>query len=291
MVSLDAWQAKGNTFNYNGNPIFYVDEGRGDPLLCIHGFPTASWDWAWIWPELTQRFRVIAPDMIGFGFSAKPRAYDYTLRDQATLHERLLDSLGIADAHVLAHDYGDSVAQELLARHEDLRATGAAGLGIRSLCLLNGGIFPAEHRPRPVQRLLAGPFGALVGRLMTERKFRVSFAEIFGPDTRPTSEELSQFWRLIEHNGGRRIMHKLIRYMRERLEFQERWVGVLKTAQVPRCFINGPEDPISGRHMAEAYRRIVPNANVVLLEGIGHYPQVEAPERMLEAFIRFVEAK
>ncbi len=287
MISLEAWRAKGKTFDYNGNKIFYVDEGVGDILVCIHGFPTASWDWAWIWTELTKRYRVIAPDMIGFGFSAKPRDYDYTLRDQATLHESLLQSLGVTRVHVLAHDYGDTVAQELLARHAEREANGTSGLNLRSVCLLNGGIFPGEHRPRPMQRLLAGPLGPLVGRFMTERKFHKSFSEIFGPDTRPSPEELSAFWQLLEHNGGRHVVHKLIRYMRERMVFRDRWVNILAKTKVPLRLINGPEDPISGRHMADAYRDWVPNADVVLLEGIGHYPQVEAPDRVLEAFFAF----
>jgi pimeloyl-ACP methyl ester carboxylesterase len=288
MMSLDAWRAKGKQFDYNGNAIFYVEEGAGYPLVCIHGFPTASWDWAWVWPELTKRSRVVAPDMIGFGFSAKPRAYEYSLRDQATLHERLLAERGIGEAIILAHDYGDSVAQELLARYEERRAAGRDGLRIRGVCFLNGGIVPGEHRPRPMQRLLASPIGALVGRLTNERTFNKSFSEIFGPNTRPSREELAQFWKLLEHNGGRYILHKLIRYMRERVQFGERWVGALQTASVPRRFVNGTEDPVSGRHMAERYAKLVPNADVVLLEGIGHYPQVEAPDKVLAAFDTFV---
>lgn len=287
MISLEAWQAKGKEFGYNGNPISYVEEGSGESLVCIHGFPTASWDWAWIWPELTKRFRVVAPDMIGFGFSAKPRSYEYTLRDQATLHERLLTERGVTEAIVLAHDYGDTVAQELLARFEERRAAGRDGLRIRGVCFLNGGIIPGAHRPRPMQKLLAGPFGALIGRLTTERAFNRSFSEVFGPDTQPPREELAQFWRLIEHNGGRYVLHKIIRYMRERMQFRDRWVGVLQTASVPRRFVNGTEDPVSGRHMADMYSTIVPDADVVLLEGIGHYPQVEAPERVLDAFNEF----
>jgi pimeloyl-ACP methyl ester carboxylesterase len=53
--------------------------------------------------------------------------------------------------------------------------------------------------------------------------------------------------------------------------------------------VNGPEDPVSGRHMANRYEEIVPHPDVVLLEGIGHYPQVEDPARTLRAFVEFVE--
>jgi len=289
MVTLEDWKQRGKTFDYRGHPIAYWDEGEGEPLVCIHGFPTASWDWAWIWHGLTSRYRVIAPDMIGFGYSAKPRGYSYSLMDQADLHEKLLEHLGIARAFVLAHDYGDTVAQELLARFEERKRTGTSGLDIRGVCLLNGGIIPGEHRPRVMQRLLISPLGPLVVRLTNRRTFDRSFSEVFGPNTKPSAEELARFWELIENNGGRLILHKLIRYMTERMTNKERWVGVLRDATVPMRFINGPEDPVSGRHMAAMYQQIVPNPDVVLLEGIGHYPQVEAPDETLTAVLAFFE--
>ena len=113
----DEWRNRGRSFVYRGHRVFYRRTGHGESLVLIHGFPTASWDWHKLWHELGQRFDVVAPDMLGFGFSDKPRDYDYSLVDQATLHETLLAELGISSVHILAHDYGDSVAQELLARH------------------------------------------------------------------------------------------------------------------------------------------------------------------------------
>src|SRR5512134_3147873 len=101
-MELEEWRRPGRTFDYRGHSIFYRDEGTGPTLVCIHGFPTASWDWHKLWPALTARFRVIAPDMIGFGLSAKPTDYDYSLRDQASLHEALLAKLGVDAADVLA---------------------------------------------------------------------------------------------------------------------------------------------------------------------------------------------
>ncbi len=88
----------------------------------IHGYPFNSWDWAPIWDRLTERFTVIAPDMLGMGFSDKPVAYEYSVGDHADMHEALLAELGVQSAHILAHDLGDSVGQEMLARHEFVRA-------------------------------------------------------------------------------------------------------------------------------------------------------------------------
>src|SRR5690554_6242724 len=136
--ALAAWREAGLTYSHREQAIFYRDSNPrgGDPvLLLIHGFPTASWDWHRVWPALTARFgRVLAADMIGFGFSAKPRRYPYSIFDQADLQEGLLRAAGVARAHILAHDYGDTVAQELLARHEDRRARGDTSLAIASCC-------------------------------------------------------------------------------------------------------------------------------------------------------------
>jgi len=290
---VDEWRRGGRSFRYRGHEVFYRDDGDGPLLLCLHGFPSASWDWHKLWPALTSRFRVVAPDMLGFGLSAKPRNYDYSLRDQASLHAALLRSLGLDSGHVLAHDYGVSVAQELLARsadseHSPLDSRRPDAFRPQSVCFLNGGLFPELHRARMVQKLLHSPLGPLLGRLMNERSFSRSFAAVFGPQTQPSAAELHAVWKLNTCNDGPRVVHRIIRYLTERRQFRERWVGALQTSAVPLRFINGPEDPVSGRHMAERYRELVPQADVVLLEGIGHYPQIEAPQRVLEAFLPFV---
>jgi pimeloyl-ACP methyl ester carboxylesterase len=285
-LTLEEWKAGGRTFQYRGHDIFYRVDGSGDPLLLIHGFPTASFDWSRVWPALTARFRVVTLDMIGFGFSGKPVDYGYSIFDQATIHERVLASVGVAWAHVLAHDYGDTVAQELLARHAERRAGAVA---VASVCFLNGGLFPETHRALPTQRLLASPLGALVGRLMNADRFARGFGVVFGPRTKPSPAEMADYWTLVATNQGQRVAHKLIGYMAERRRHRERWVGALQHTTVPLRVVNGPDDPVSGRHMVERYRELVPNPDVVLLEGIGHYPQVEDPEGVLRAYFEFVD--
>lgn len=281
---LSQWKRDGHWFEYRRHEIFYRVEGSGHPLLLIHGFPTASWDWHAIWPRLREHFRLVACDMIGFGFSAKPKRYEYSIHDQADLHLALCAELGIRETHVLAHDYGDTVAQELLARFNE---NAAKSLKLNSVCLLNGGLFPESHRPRLIQKLLASPIGPLVGRLMNRRGFGRSFSSIFGRLSQPNSEELDEFWSLIETNHGQAVMHKLIGYMEERRRFRERWVGALVNAKIPLRHINGVDDPISGGHVADRYTELVPHPDVVRLEKVGHYPQVEAPALVYEALMEF----
>ncbi len=285
-----AWKQSGRVHLHRGQEFFYREQARepgaSSALLLIHGFPTSSWDWHKVWDALAAKLpRVIAADMMGFGFSSKPADYSYSILDQATLFEGLLEHLGVSRIHILAHDYGDTVAQELLARH--LERSASARPQIASCVLLNGGLFPETHRARTVQKLLLTPLGPLLSRLMNRRSFERSFAAVFGAGTQPSAEELAQFWELIRHDGGDRILYKLIRYMPERIEHRERWVGALQKTRVPLRVINGPADPVSGAHMVARYRELVPHPDVVSLPGIGHYPQTEDPAGVLKAFFEF----
>jgi pimeloyl-ACP methyl ester carboxylesterase len=289
-LTLDAWRDGGERFLHRTHSIFYrvAATGPAPALLCIHGFPTASWDWHLLWPTLCGRFATVAAlDMIGFGFSAKPRNHGYSIFEQADIHEALLGRLGVRRVHLLAHDYGDTVAQELLARHEERRARGDDALVVESACLLNGGLFPETHRATRAQKLLAGPLGAMLSRLANESTFSRGLAAVFGPRTRPSAAELHDFWRLAAEGDGTSIAHELIGYMEERRRNRARWVGALRETRVPLRLVDGPEDPVSGAHMVARYRELVPNPDVVVLEGIGHYPQVEDPAGVARAFLEF----
>lgn len=283
-IDLQHWQAQGRTMTFAGQPIRYWLAGAADaePLLLIHGFPTASWDWHRLWAPLAGRYRLIACDMLGFGYSAKPRGHAYSLLEQADLQQALLAQVGEQrPVHVLAHDYGDSVAQELIARHQEGR------LQLASCVFLNGGLFPETHHPVRVQKLLLGPLGPLIGRLFSRRKLAQSFARILGPHTQASEAELDALWQLIEHNNGPAVMHRLIRYMPERRQQRERWVAAMQATQVPMRVIDGAVDPISGAHMVARYRELITAADTVLLEGIGHYPQLEAPDQVLAHYLQF----
>ena len=86
-IALGDWRARGLTFDFKGQAIAYWTAGASDaePLLLIHGFPTAAWDWHLLWQPLAERYRLIACDMLGFGDSAKPRGHAYSLLEQADL--------------------------------------------------------------------------------------------------------------------------------------------------------------------------------------------------------------
>jgi pimeloyl-ACP methyl ester carboxylesterase len=288
-LTFDGWHKSGQAFSHQGRSIFYQAAGSVGAdsrasLLCIHGFPTASWDWSGLWPMLVSRFEhVLAPDMIGFGWSDKPPEYPYSIFDQADLHEALLRAKGVTRYRVIAHDYGVTVAQELLARDDERRRRGDHSLVLEKVCFLNGGLFPESHRPLLIQRLMLTPLGPLLSRSLDEKKFARSFVKTFGPNTRPSPQAVHEFFQLVLAGDGLRMFYRLFHYMPERRLHRERWVSALREASASLRLVNGAADPISGAHLLERYRELIPSPDTVLLPGIGHYPHVEAPQAVWRA--------
>jgi len=297
-AELERWKASGQYFDYLGFDIFHRVDGRplGDApvLLLIHGYPFNSFDWEPIWPTLIKRFTVIAPDMIGMGFSEKPVAYGYSVPDHADMHEALLAHLNVEVCHVLAHDLGDSVGQELLARHE----FGGQAYGsphIESITWLNGGMFNEAYTPRTLQKLMSGtPLGDIMSPLqgspLSRRMLEPTLNELFGPHTKPSKQLMERFHQILDYNDGKRVLHKVGRFLGDRCTHRNRWVRAMRETDVPMRLIDGPIDPNSGRHMADRYREVIPDADVVMLaDDIGHWPQIEAPDAVLTHFLAHVD--
>jgi pimeloyl-ACP methyl ester carboxylesterase len=253
----------------------------GRPVTLLHGFPTSSHDWALVAPALAAAgLRVTMPDFLGFGASDKPRGHRYRLTEQADLIEELWARLDIRETALVAHDYGVSVAQELLARDRSR---------ITRMAWCNGGLYPELHRPIPVQRLLHSPIGRMLAPLSTERTYTRALRAILG---RPLSPQtLHEMWCATSSGGGTRVQWRLLRYLDDRRAHAPRRRQALESYPGPTLFVWGPADPISGAHMVAHARARAPHAEFVVLDdppATGHYPQLENPEPVAEALARFL---
>lgn len=283
--TLSQWRSDGSFFDHNGTAIFYRKSRKADEsILCIHGFPTSSYDFHKIWGRLTERFPVVAFDLIGYGSSAKPQTLDYTTFLQTDVLQGLIEHLGLRRIHILSHDYGNTITLELFARI----AEGRSDIDIGSVCMLNGALFPETHRPILAQKLLLSSVGAAFGRLIPDIAFKTSLSKVFGETTKPSPDELDDFVNAFKLNGGKKIAHKLIRYMTERTTHRERWLEALRNISAPYRFINGLADPVSGAHLVKRFRELVPEKrDIIELEKIGHFPHFEAPEILTDFVVAF----
>ena len=268
-----------NGVGYNTWGIFTRVLGAGDWMTLVHGFPTSSWDWAPVAGELARDHRLLAVDLLGFGDSDKP-ARDWSAFEQADIIEALWRHFGVKQTRVVAHDVGLTVALELLARQE----AGTLPTEIVDLVLLNGGVYAGFHRPRRIQVLLQKPvIGALIAQLITEKAFSKALAEVFGAAHQPTPEDLHQHWEAVARHDGARNSHRLIKYIPERRANAARWETALEQTKLPVRFVWGMADPVSGAHMADVIRERRPGADIVALEGVGHYPHLEVPADVIRA--------
>ncbi|XP_043092725.1 mesoderm-specific transcript homolog protein isoform X1 [Puntigrus tetrazona] len=296
--ALNTWRSSGHFFTFRGNDIFYKESvgvvGSSDVLLLLHGFPTSSYDWYKIWDSLTQRFnRVIALDFLGFGFSDKPRPHRYSIFEQASVVEALVAHLGLSEQriNILSHDYGDTVALELLYRSDHNRS---GHITINSLCLSNGGIFPETHYPRFVQKVLkdSGFISPLLTRLINFQLFSRGIRDVFGPYTQPTEAEFWDMWTGIRFNDGNLVMDSILQYINQRLKHRERWVGALTSTSTPLHMIYGPLDPVNPHpEFIQLYQKLVQRSTVsVLDEHVSHYPQLEDPTGFFNAYLSFINS-
>ncbi|MDX6506350.1 MAG: hypothetical protein QOG06_994, partial [Gaiellaceae bacterium] len=207
--------------------------GAGPSLTLLHGFPSSSYDWARVVPELAERHELQLVDLLGFGASDKPADHEYSLYEQADLVEAIWSRAGITSTAVLAHDYSVTVAQELLAR----RAEGELSVELLAVHLLNGGVYPDLHRPVATQTALLDPEqGPRIAAAMTEELFAQTLRPTFGPG-HDIARDSADIWQAIARGGV--VLHRLIRFMPERAANADRWVGALEDTDVPLSFVWG----------------------------------------------------
>lgn len=290
------WKLTGRYFKYrNYHSIFYRDDtGKGpeeDVLLLLHGFPTMSFDWSKVHEPLKEKFgRIVALDMLGFGFSDKPVPHNYSIFEQADIVQELLRHLAVTRVHLLSHDYGDTVAQELL--HRDLHHTpdtNETRIEIRTACLLNGGIFPEIHTPRWSQGVLLHPYvGKFLAKLSNSWLFGRELSSTFGEDTRPSSADLNDWWATLRFKEGHLALPQLLQYIPERRQHGDRWIAALKDSGTKVHFIYGALDPINPDPFSQHFRKVLPLATLDVLPSVGHYVQWEAPDEMIHSYLKFL---
>jgi len=288
MTLTAAWRERGELREVLGQRIFCVTEGPegAEALLLLHGFPSSSLDFRLALPVLSERYRVIAPDHLGFGFSDKPVAYSYSLIEQAEVTVALLRALSVSRVHVLAHDYGTSVATELLARRE------RAGLPfeVASVTLCNGSVHLDLAHLTPSQQLLRSRMlGPLFVRVANRKVFDAQLRRILGDPASIPEAELGAMWEGIERAQGRSRLPAIASYMDERIRFRARWVGALRRLDLPAHVLWARRDPVAVVTIAEALAAEIPGARSTLLDGLGHYPMLEDPERWALAARAFLD--
>ena len=279
------WQARGRMRDLCGRRIFTVDvPARGaeqePPLLVLHGFPTSSFDFHRVVDRLAARRRVLLFDMLGYGLSDKPDLA-YTMAVQADIAAAFVATLGVDRLGLLTHDVGDTVGGELLARQLE----GGWDVEITDRTLTNGSIYVELAQLSEGQLLLLGlPDERLSDDAPLDGHAVMAGVEAtFSPATAVDPDESAAQWEMIDHQAGSQLLPRLIRYIEERRAHEPRFTGAIERHPSPLAVVWGRDDPIAVPAMTDRLRRARRELDLVVLDGVGHYPMVEAPDRFLDA--------
>jgi 2-hydroxymuconate-semialdehyde hydrolase len=247
-----------------GGEMAYVDAAvsEGPAVVLLHGFPTSSHLWRREIGLLAPRFRVIAPDLLGYGASEKPEDADLTEPAQAGYVGELLRQLGIERAALVGHHIGGAVAQ-MLALDGPVEA--AALVLMDTLCfeawpVAGVGMVPGtageEETAELVEEVLRGVFALGIGhqRLVT--------TEMLDGYRRPWLDDPPAFFRAARQISGRGLAGR---------------EAELAELDLPALLIWGEEDPFLPAALGERLQDVIPGASLALLPGCSHFVTEDAP--------------
>jgi pimeloyl-ACP methyl ester carboxylesterase len=261
--------------------LYYTDEGKGPPLLLIHGFGASTYTWRHIAPELALTHRVIAVDLKGFGQSDKPFDGRYSVFDQAALIAQLIEDMDLRNLTIVGHSFGGGVALRL-ALEADQRFAGR----IAKLVLLDSIAYPQNI---PVFfRLLDMPLVSHLGVRMVPPSVqtRVALRIAYFDDSKIDPDEVETYAAPLKTAAGKHaIIHSARQIMPEDLaQISERY----KSIELPTLILWCDHDRIVPLEVGLKLRRSMPNSTLRLVEDCGHMPQEEQPAstlRLIKGFL------
>ena len=291
-MTANEWKSKGEFITVNDRKLFVIDTSSffstedqvpSKTMVVLHGYPTSSYDYYKVLPELSKHYRVIIHDHLGFGFSDKPLDYSYSLLDQADLALQLWQQLGVKKAHLLAHDYGTSVATEIIARNNNHELT----IEIEKLTLCNGSMHIELSQLRTIQKLLKNKWlGKYVAKLTTYAIFSKNLRNVYFDKTKVSNNELKDMWMQLEYNDGRKVIHKLSQYINERYTYWNRWIGALKETNLQTNIVWAKNDPVAVPAIARLIATEISNNKLFWIENTGHFPMLENPDEWLNCILK-----
>jgi len=176
------WEQKGAYINYKNFDfkVFTIESGNSNAaaehtLLLVHGFPESSYSYHKVVKVLQNRFkRIILFDFLGFGFSDKPVAnYTYSIFEQTDLAFAILEHFKISGCHVVAHDMGNTVVTEMIARANQDLLPGWFKEGFKSITFTNGNMVVEKAKLRITQKILLTEIGGpLLSKLSSYALFK-----------------------------------------------------------------------------------------------------------------------
>ena len=248
---------------------------QGSPVVCLHGIPGWRGTWSQVGPRLARRYRVVAPDLLGFGESDEPIG-DFHMRGQAEMILGLLDALDLERAHLVGFDFGGPVA---------VTAYRLAPERVASLTLANTNLFTDTPIPGPLKIARVPGLGPVAFRMLSGRTglsmmWRAAVAD-------PAAFPFAKYESYLRWSAGIRWTGRiLLASMRDMPRTYRDVEAALPHIRVPTTVIWSDRDPFFAPSVGARTARAIRGSRLVALTGCGHF----VPEERADAFVTAMEA-
>jgi len=260
----------------HGRLVHVEQVGAGEPVVLLHGFGASTYSWRKVMPELTTRFRVIAIDLNGFGYTERPSDLaSYTREGQGRLVLEVMDALGIQRAHIVGHSYGGGITMWLAAYHPD-----------RFLSMvLTDSSAPTYSYDRRSRIASLKPLTSLFLRSVVLRPatVRKSLLRSFHDPAQVTPELVQAYFDRIRVEGVVDAYYGLTIPVRGPIDKVD-----LAKIEVPALVVWGSDDQIVSLPDARRGTSVLPHGRFVVIPDTGHIPMEEKPAEWLRIVMPFL---
>lgn len=258
------------------NSIRYYREGKGEPVLFVHGITTYSFIWRKIIPFFQNNYDVIVIDLLGCGDSDKPLNEDFSLKRQAHLIKEFCQKIGVSKIHLVCHDVGGGVGQIFAVNYPEF---------IYDLTVINSVAYnfwpvqPIVAMRTPIIRQIAmasldfGMFELIVKRGLYHK-------------TNLTSELMELFWKPMKTSIGRKGFLHFAKCL-DNINLTEIEVQ-LRELKTPVLIVRGDADVYLGGTISEKLHSEIPNSQLIKISTGGHFIQEDEPEQLSKFILNFI---
>ena len=253
--------------------IHYIEAGTGEPLILVHTVGQSFYTWRRVFNRLSEHYRVIAPDLLGHGYSDRPLTFGYTIEEHAEALRLFMDALGIESAHFAAFSMGSAYALKFAMQNP-------SRVG-RLVLVSPGGVTP--EMPLSIRMIDSPMLGFLASRLYGLRTVEKLLHDAVFDLTNLTPDVVQEYYRPTSDPEGRRAVRLSLQYFED-----EEIIANLRTLTADTLILMGAEDKWHSAESCELYHAALRNAGFAVVRNAGHLMHEEKPDRFVAAMLEFI---
>jgi pimeloyl-ACP methyl ester carboxylesterase len=260
----------------DGFKIAYYSHGQGEPMLLVHGITTYSFIWRNMIPSLSEKYNVIAVDLLGCGESDKPTGVDYSIAAQAAILGKFMDKLYLKGVHLVCHDIGGGIGQIMAVKYPER---------IKDLVLIN----TVAYDYWPVQPIITMriPFIRQVAMASMDLGiFKTMVRRGTYHKERVTDELMVLFWKPLQTREGRQGFLQLAKCLNNNDLMSI--ADSLSNLKMPVLIIRGDADPYLGANISERLHSEIKGSHLKIVKTGGHFIQEDEPDLLTDLIAKFV---